>query len=365
MSTEDYYEILGVSRDATQEEIKAAYRKAALKYHPDKNPGNKEAEEMFKKASEAYSVLGDPQKKAQYDAYGKVGNYGGINWDSDIFDDFSDLFGSFFGFGDIFGGSRRRGPQKGSDLRYDIEITLEDVYKGLEKEIEIPLEEICEDCSGSGAREGKKIRCPACEGRGNIFYQQGFFSVSRTCPQCAGEGYIAKEKCSSCKGTGKIHRTKTIKVKIPPGVENGTMLKVSGQGEMGLRGGRRGDLYIAVFVKEHPIFKRKGSDLFCKINISLPEAVLGTEYEITTLEGKKKKVKIPENTQNGKIFRIEGMGLPSINGRRNGDLFVEVNLLTPHKISKEEKELWQKLYELEMKKSEKKESFFKRIFKGE
>ncbi|MFB3850762.1 MAG: molecular chaperone DnaJ [Acidobacteriota bacterium] len=365
MSSEDYYEILGVARDATQEEIKSAYRKAALKYHPDKNPGNKEAEEMFKKASEAYSVLGDPQKRAQYDAYGRVGNYGGVNWDSDIFDDFSDLLGSFFGFGDFLGGQRRRGPQKGADLRYDIQISLEDVFYGIEKEIELPLEEICEECAGSGAKDGKKSNCPTCGGRGNIFYQQGFFSVSRTCPHCAGEGSIAKEKCSSCKGSGKIRKTKTIKVKIPRGVENGSMLKVSGQGEIGARGGRRGDLYIAVFVKEHPHFKRNGSNLFCEINVSLPEAVLGGEYELITLEGKPIKIKIPEHCQDGRRLKIDGMGLPEVNGKRKGDLYVDVRLQTPQKLSREEKELWQKLYEIEMKKNEKKESFFKKIFKGE
>lgn len=365
MISEDYYEILGVEKNASQEEIKSAYRKAALKYHPDKNPGNKEAEEMFKKASEAYSVLGDPEKRAQYDAYGKVGNYSGINWDSDIFEDFSDLFGSFFGFGDFFGGGRRRGPQRGSDLRYDLEISLEDVYKGVEKEIELPLEEICEKCSGSGSKDGKRINCPSCGGRGSIFYQQGFFSVSRSCPQCAGEGTIVKEKCPFCKGSGKKQTTKTIKVKIPQGIENGTMLKVSGQGEIGARGGRRGDLYIAVFVKEHPHFKRKGSDLFCELGISLPEAVLGTEIELAGIDGEKTKIKIPEHCEQGKRIKIEGMGLPAINSKKRGDLFVEVKLQTPKKLSKEEKELWHKLYEFEMKKSEKKESFFKKIFKGD
>lgn len=364
MSGEDYYEILGVSRDATQEEIKSAYRKAALKYHPDKNPGNKEAEEMFKKASEAYAVLGDPQKRAQYDAYGRVGNFGGVNWDSDIFDDFSDLLGSFFGFGDFFEGQRRRRYQKGSDLRYDLEISLEDVFTGIEKEIELPLEEICEKCSGSGAKDGKKNTCPTCGGRGNIFYQQGFFSVSRTCPHCAGEGTIAKEKCPYCKGSGKIRKTKTIKVKIPRGVENGTMLKVSGQGEIGTGGGRRGDLYIAVFVKEHPYFKRKGTDLYCEINVSLPEAVLGGEYEVETIEKKEIKVRVPAHCQYGKRLKIDGMGLPEINGKKRGDLYVDVKLQTPQKLSREEKELWQKLYEIEIQKKRKKDSFFK-IFKGE
>ncbi len=364
-NSENYYEVLGVAKNATQEEIKSAYRKAALKYHPDKNPDNKEAEDMFKKASEAYSVLGDPQKRSEYDTYGRVGGFQGVNFESDIFEDFTDLFGSFFGFSDFFGRSQRKGPQRGSDLRYDLEITLEDVFNGIEKEIEIPIEDECEKCGGTGAKDGNKVTCNACGGRGSLFYQQGFFTVSRTCPQCNGEGYLAKEYCAECKGRGKVRKIKKTKVKIPRGVENGTMLRVSGQGETGVRGGVRGDLYIAIFVKEHPFFIRKGADLFCEVEVSLPEAVLGSEIELKTINGEKVKVTIPECCKSGEQIKLKGVGIYTTNAKNRGDLYVQVKLKTPEKISKDEKNLWQELYKIEMKKSEKKENFFKKIFKGE
>lgn len=361
---EDYYEILGVSRNATQEEIKAAYRQAALKYHPDRNPNNKEAEEMFKKASEAYSVLGDPEKRAQYDRYGSVGGFQGVDFDSDIFEDFTDLFGSFFGFGDIFG-RQKKGPQKGSDLRYDMEISLEEVFFGVEKNIEIPLEDICKECNGTGAKDGKRSSCPTCGGRGSLFYQQGFFTVSRTCPHCGGEGNVAVKQCGECKGKGRIKTTKQIKVKIPKGIESGTMLKVAGAGEMGIRGGHRGDLFIAIFVKEHQHFHRKGADLFCNVEISLPEAVLGSKVELKNIDGEKVKVDIPQFCQNGERIKLKGMGLPYLNHKGRGDLFIDVKLKTPDKLTKEEKRLWEELYSIEMKKQDKRNSFFTKIFKGD
>lgn len=363
--SEDYYEILGVPRNATQEEIKAAYRKAALKYHPDRNPGNKEAEEKFKKASEAYSVLGDPEKRAQYDRYGMVGNFNDVDFSSDIFEDFSDILNSFFGFDEFFGRrSRRSGPKKGADLRYDLEIRLEEVFTGAEKEIEIPYSEICSKCNGSGAKEGKKHTCPTCRGRGSLTSHQGFFTISRTCHHCNGEGAIIKEKCNECFGKGKINKTKVIKVKIPKGIESGTILKVSGQGEPGERGGPRGDLYIAVSVKEHPFFKRKESDLYCEVEISLPEAVLGTNVEIRNLDGKMERIEIPEMVNDGNILTVQNAGLPLLSGRGRGNLYVVVRLKVPNKLSKEERELWEKLLEIEKKKGEKKDSFFTRFFRS-
>lgn len=364
MASGDFYEVLGVPRDATQEEVKAAYRKAALKYHPDRNPGDKEAEEMFKKTSEAYSVLGDPEKRSRYDRFGSVGS-GGVDWDSAVFDDFGDLLGNLFGFGDLFGRSqRRRGPQRGSDLRHDLKINLSDVLNGVEKEIEIPFEETCPVCGGTGAKGGKRVTCPTCKGRGSLFYQQGFFTVSRTCPHCGGEGAVASEKCPNCGGKGKIFTTKKIKVKIPQGVESGSRLKVSGQGEVGARGGLRGDLYIFVMVKDHEFFQREGEHLYCEIEISFAEAVLGTEIEIMPLDGKPEKLPIPQNSWHGERFKMSGKGLPRLHGRGKGDLFVQIKLKTPSKISKEEKKLWQELLRLEARKSEKKDSFFRNIFKG-
>jgi len=361
----DYYEVLSVPRDASQEQIKVAYRQAALKYHPDRNPGNKEAEEMFKKASEAYSVLGDPDKRAQYDRFGKVGAAGGVDWDSAVFDDFGDLLGNLFGFGDLFGRSgRHNGPARGSDLRYDIAITLEEVLEGCEKEIEIPLEDPCPKCGGTGAKEGKRLTCSKCGGRGSVFFQQGFFTVSRSCPQCAGEGTIAKEKCGDCRGRGKQFGTKRINVKIPHGVESGSRLKVAGQGESGARGGPRGDLYIFIGVKDHPFFARNGDHLFCRVDISLPEAVLGTEIEIDTLDKRPEKMTVPPHTQHGQQFKVAGKGLPRLHHRGRGDLFVEIGLRTPSKVSKEEKKLWQELLQMESDKGEKKSSFFRKIFKG-
>jgi molecular chaperone DnaJ len=362
-SSDDYYEILGVSRDATQEEIKAAYRKAALQHHPDRNPENKEAEEIFKRASEAYSVLGDPDKRSQYDRFGRAGA-GGVDWNSAIFDDFGDLLGNLFGFGDLFGRAQRhRGPQRGSDLRYDLEINLEEVLEGCEKEVEIPLEDPCPACGGTGAREGKRELCPGCEGRGSLFYQQGFFTVSRSCPQCAGEGTVAKDKCSGCRGRGKVFNTKKIKVKIPHGVENGSRLKVAGQGEIGPRGGTRGDLYIFIAIKKNPFYQREEAHLFCRGCISLPEAVLGSEIELETLDTKNEKLSVPPNTQHGQRFKLSGKGLPRLHGRGRGDLYVEISLRTPQKISKEEKKLWHELLVLEAEKNEKKDSFFRKIFR--
>jgi molecular chaperone DnaJ len=360
----DYYEILGVPRDATQEQIKSAYRQAALKHHPDRNPDNKESEDLFKKTSEAYSGLGDPEKRSQYDRFGRVGG-GGVDWDSAIFDDFGDLLGNLFGFGDLFGRAQRhRGPQRGSDLRYDLEISLEEVLESCDKEIDIPLEEPCPQCGGTGAREGKRVPCTNCEGRGSLFYQQGFFTVTRTCPQCAGEGTVAKDKCPGCRGRGNTYNTKKIKVKIPHGVENGSRLKVPGQGEIGARGGPRGDLYIFISVKQHPFYVREEENLFCRVDISLPEAVLGGEVEIETLDKKIEKLSVPPNTQHGQRFKISGKGLPKLQHRGKGDLYVEIGLKTPAKLSKEEKKLWHELLQLEAEKNEKKDSFFKKIFKG-
>jgi len=361
----DYYEILGVPHGASQEEIKSAYRKAALKFHPDKNPGDKASEEKFKKASEAYSVLGDPERRSQYDRYGKVGNMppGGVAWDSDLFADFSDLLGGLFGFGDLFGGGRR-GPARaarGSDLRYDLAVTLEEAFAGREESIEIPKEDPCPDCKGSGSRTGQRILCQACRGQGTVAFRQGFFTVSRTCPQCGGEGEMVRDPCPSCQGRGRVRTRKTIKVRIPRGVDSGTRLRVAGEGEAGERGGPPGDLYIFVGVEEHPFFKRAGDDLLCHVPLSPAQAALGTHIEITTLDGDE-RLHVPAGAQSGQRFRLAGKGMPRVGRSGRGDLFVEVSLQIPKRLGKEERRLYEELLNQERDREERSGGFFRKVF---
>lgn len=345
----DYYEVLGVDRNATLDEIKKAYRKLAIKYHPDKNSGNKQAEEKFKEATEAYDILSNPDKREQYNQFGHSAfTNSDFNWNT-VFHDFSDIFGNN-PFSDIFeqffGGSSSRGgnyPQKGADLRYDLTITFEESAFGVEKEITIDKNIECEHCHGSGAeKHSDTMICPACNGTGQMRSNQGFFTVTRTCSKCKGEGKIIKNLCSKCHGTGVVQVKKKLSVKVPAGVDTGQRLKIHGEGDAGRNNGRSGDLYVFIKVKEHPIFSRQGNDIVCSVPLSYCTAVLGGEIEVATISGKE-VLKIPPGTQTGKIFRFKNKGFKDIHGYGIGDQLVEVVIVTPTKISVEEKELLEKL----------------------
>lgn len=345
----DYYEVLGVSRTAAVEEIKASYRKSALKWHPDRNPENKtEAEIKFRECTEAYSVLSDPEKRQVYDTYGHAGlsnAAGGPGFDSTVFQDFHDIFGDFFGFEDVFSGGRRsrNRAQRGSDFRYDMTLTFEEAATGVTTKIKLPHQEYCEVCNGTGAKKGTGvISCQSCGGRGQVAYQQGFFTITRTCPSCQGAGQIVRERCAECRGQGRIEREKTIELRIPPGVDTGTRLRVSGEGEPGTNGGSTGDLYVVLEVKEHPFFERRGADLYCTIPLSIVQAALGTELQVPGLNGEE-KLKIPEGTQSGAVFRIKGKGLADPRGGGKGDLYYHVRVLTPTKLTREQRKLLEQL----------------------
>ncbi|MCT8334275.1 MULTISPECIES: molecular chaperone DnaJ [Leptospira] len=352
MSDRGYYEVLGVSKGASDDEIKSAYRKLAIKYHPDKNKGDKEAEEKFKEATEAYEVLRDAQKRAAYDQFGKAGvnagaggGYGaGAYTDfSDIFGDFGDIFSEFFGGGGgggSRGGGRRSGPQRGSDLRYNLEVSLEDAALGKEYKIEIPRLETCVDCSGSGASKGSSPTvCPDCSGTGQVRRTQGFFSVTTTCPRCKGKGKVISNPCKTCKGEGLTEKRRTIHIKIPAGVESGSRLKVSGEGESGPNGGPSGDLYVVTHIKKHPTFERQGNDLIVQKTISLSMACLGGEIEVPSIDGKTINLKIPEGTESGQIFRLKGHGIPYLGSYGKGDQHVIIKVEIPKKLSKKQREL--------------------------
>jgi len=364
MEKRDYYDILGVSRGASAEEIKKAYRQLALKYHPDRNPGDKKAEEQFKEGAEAYSVLCDPQKRATYDRFGHNGLRGegftGFSgFDPSIFEDFEDILGNFFGFsfgfGDFFGAGareRQRSSQRGRDLALEVEISLEEAAAGIEQEISLNRAEFCPSCQGTRLRPGaRKIACPACGGRGQIRHQQGFFTVARTCSQCGGEGEIIKEPCQECRGSGHIRQKRTLKIQIPAGIEDGSRLRVSGEGEAGERGVPRGDLYVTVRIKSHPFFDRQNQHLSCQIAISLVQAALGITAEIPTLDGSE-SLKIPAGTQSGEVFRLRGKGMRDLESRRIGDLFVKVLVQTPADLSKDQRNLLRQLAELRGEKLE-------------
>ena len=344
----DYYEVLGITREASDQEIKSAYRKLAVKYHPDKNPGSKEAEEKFKEAAEAYSVLSDPEKRSRYDRFGHSGMQGGFGgFDPATFSDFGDILGDFFGFGDLFGGSRRRGgPERGADLRYDLKIAFRDAAFGLKTKIKIPRQETCSACGGRGTAKGKSpATCPTCQGQGQVRYQQGFFSISRTCSQCNGEGRIIRDPCETCHGRGQVRKERVLELKIPAGVDNGSRLRIQGEGEAGGRGGPSGDLYVVIFLEEHPFFQRQGNNIYCQIPIGVTQAVLGAEISVPTLEGEE-KLKIPEGTQSGTVFRLRNKGIVSLNERGRGDQFVTVNVAVPTKLSKEQRQLFEALANL-------------------
>jgi molecular chaperone DnaJ len=346
----DYYEVLGVTRTAAVDEIKSAYRKAALKWHPDRNPENKaESEIKFRECTEAYSVLSDTQKRQIYDTYGHAGlsSSTGQGFDNTVFQDFHDIFGDFFGFEDLFGGGgARRGrgrAQRGSDLRYDMTLTFEEASAGVTTKIKLPRQEFCEACNGTGAKKGTGVQaCQTCAGRGQLAYQQGFFTITRTCPACQGAGQIVKERCQECRGQGRIEREKTIELRIPPGVDTGTRLRVGGEGEPGPNGGPAGDLYVVLEVKEHPFFERRGADLYCTIPLSIAQATLGTELQVPGLNGEE-KLKIPEGTQSGAVFRIKGRGLADPRGGGKGDLYYHVRVLTPTKLTREQRKLMEQL----------------------
>lgn len=348
----DCYEVLGVERSATADEVKSSYRKAALKWHPDRNPQKKqEAEEKFREATEAYSILSDGQKRAAYDRFGyagvsRGGSDGGMN--QTIFDEFQDIFGDFFGFEDIFGGGGRGGrsrsrSQRGSDLRYDMKLSFEEAAAGVNTKVRIPRLQFCEVCNGTGAKAGTGVTaCVTCGGRGQVQYQQGFFAISRTCPDCRGAGQIVREACPDCRGQGRVERTKTIDLRIPPGVDSNTRLRVPGEGEPGGNGGPSGDLYVVLDVKSHPYFERRDADLYCTVPVTVTQAALGTEIKVTGLSGEE-TVKIPEGTQTGEIVRLKGKGLPDPHGGGKGDLYVNIHVVVPTKLTREQRRLFEQL----------------------
>ncbi|HEY0174141.1 MAG TPA: molecular chaperone DnaJ [Pyrinomonadaceae bacterium] len=354
----DYYEVLGVSRGATEAEIKTAYRKLAVRYHPDKNPGDAEAEEKFKEGAEAYSVLSDAEQRSRYDRFGHAGVSGAAGaqgaWGAQGFGGIEDILGDLFGFGDVFGarggsGGRRGAAQRGADLRYDFEMTLEEAAAGMTAQLRVPRLEACDACKGSGAAPGTQPEaCPGCAGSGQIRYQQGFFSVARTCGQCRGAGRVIRTPCESCKGAGRVEREKQIDVKIPAGVETGSRLRLSGEGEAGAQNGPAGDLYVVIHVKEHETFERQGNNLYASVPVTFAQAALGAETTVATLEGQE-SLKIPAGTQTGTVFRLKGHGMPVLGERGRGDLFVSVTVVTPTTLTREQRKLLEQLSQIEEK----------------
>lgn len=347
----DYYEILGIGREVSEQELRSAYRQAALRYHPDRNPGDKQAEESFKEAAEAYSVLSDPQKRAVYDRYGHEGLSGvaAPGFDPNVFADFSDILGDFFGlggFGDLFGGGgrRRTRAQQGEDLRYDLAVSFEDAVHGMAAEIQVPRQERCYRCNGKGAEPDGLATCPTCRGRGEIIYQQSFLSIRRTCSHCGGAGQVIRRPCSQCRGEGHVRTDRRLKINIPAGVDNGTRLRLASEGQPGANGGPPGDLYVFLKVEEHPTFERRENDLYCTIPLNVAQAVLGTEIEVPTLDGPQ-PLKIPEGTQSGATFRLRSLGVPDVNGRGRGDLYVQVQVKVPARLTREQKKLFEQLRE--------------------
>lgn len=343
MSKRDYYEILGVAKGSSTAELKKAYRRVAMKHHPDRNPDNKESEDKFKEASEAYEILSNEQKRAAYDQYGHAGVDGssGMGGGGGGAGGFSDIFGDVFGdiFGGGGGGGGRRGPARGSDLRYTLDLNLEDAVKGTTVKIKVPTLVSCKPCGGSGAKPGSSpVTCSTCGGHGQVRMQQGFFSVQQTCPTCRGKGQTISDPCRECHGQGRVEETKTLSVKVPPGVDTGDRIRLAGEGEAGADGGPTGDLYVQVSVIDHEFFQREGKNLYCEVPISLFDACLGGEIEVPTLDGRV-KLKVPEETQTGKLFRLRGKGVAPVRGGSTGDLLCRVVLETPVNLSKKQKEM--------------------------
>jgi molecular chaperone DnaJ len=341
MAKRDYYEVLGVARSASEADLKSAFRKKAMENHPDRNPGDAAAEARFKEINEAYQVLSDGQKRAAYDRMGHAafeqgggggaGGFSGFGSMSDIFEDL---------FGDVFGGGRRGGTNRGADLRYNMEVSLEEAFAGKQAAIKVPTAITCEACTGTGAKPGTKPKtCPTCKGQGRIRASQGFFAVERTCPSCQGRGEVIEHACPSCSGAGRVTRERQLQVNIPAGVEDGTRIRLSGEGEAGARGGPSGDLYIFVSLKPHPFYQRDGADLFCRVPISMVQAALGGEFKVPALDGTEALVKVPEGTQSGKQFRLRGKGMPVLRSRDVGDLYIQAQVETPQNLTRRQKEL--------------------------
>ncbi len=340
----DYYEVLGAARSASEDELKKAYRRLAIQFHPDRNPGNKDAEERFKEINEAYQVLSDPDRRSQYDRLGHAafeghagGGFGGFDFTQGFEEVFSDIFGDFFGAGRSRSRSRSR---RGEDLRYDLEIDFQEAARGVEKSISFQRLATCESCSGSGARSGAAgVRtCPNCRGTGQVRTQQGFFSIATTCGQCRGEGMIIADPCPKCQGQGRTRRAQSLVVRIPPGVDNGSRLKLRGEGEAGSSGGPAGDLYVVVHVREHELFARQGNDVVIEVPVSFPQAALGSEIDVPTLDGKV-KVKVQPGTQSGKVMRLKGRGFPDLHGYGRGDQLVKILVETPRRLTARQREL--------------------------
>lgn len=371
MAKRDYYEVLGVERNAGQSDIKSAYRKLAQKYHPDKNPGDKEAEESFKEAAEAYAVLSDQDKRARYDRFGHQGvqgaaggGFGGI--DPTIFADFSDILGDFFGMGGGRGRGGGSGMTRGADLRYDLTLTFEEAAFGTETTLRVPRLEVCETCKGSGSAGGKAPEpCSACGGRGQVRFTQGFFTVARTCPQCRGEGRVISDPCKECDGEGRVEVERSLSVKIPAGVDTGARLRLVGEGEHGRRGGPAGDLYVVVQVRPHAKFRRDGATVFSKFAISYPQAVLGTTVEVDTIHGKS-QLDIPPGTPHGKDFRLRSQGIERLDGSGKGDhvVSVEIEVPNPRSLSEEEQQLLRRLAEIGGHEVKEERGVFDRVKKG-
>ena len=348
MSKRDYYEILEVTRTCTEVELKTAFRKKAMQFHPDRNPGNAECETKFREINEAYEVLKDGQKRAAYDRYGHaafeqgMGGAGGgaYGFGADFGSAFSDIFEGIFGMSGAGARGRGNGRERGADLRYNMDITLEEAFSGKSAELHLPTSVTCEACSGTGAKKGSKPKvCATCSGAGRVRHAQGFFTLERTCPSCHGRGQTIDDPCGSCAGSGRVTRERTLQVNIPKGVEDGTRIRLAGEGEAGLRGGPPGDLYIFLSINAHAFFQREGADLHCRVPVSMVAAALGGEFEVPSIDGTKAKVKIPAGTQSGRRFRISSKGMPVLRSKQSGDMYVQVVVETPQNLTKKQKEL--------------------------
>jgi molecular chaperone DnaJ len=359
----DFYSTLGVNKGASDAELKSAYRKLAMQFHPDRNPGDEAAEQKFKEINEAYEALKDPQKRAAYDRFGHAAfENGGMGGANGFGGGFADIFEEFFG--DMMGGRRRSGGRdRGADLRYNMEISLEEAFNGKTAQIRVPSSMTCEDCSGSGAKPGTQpVTCSMCSGSGRVRATQGFFSIERTCPQCQGRGQTIEDPCPKCSGQGRVVEERSLSVNIPAGIEDGTRIRLAGEGEAGLRSGPSGDLYIFLSVKPHEFFQRDGADLYCKVPISMTTAALGGAFEVATLDGTQTRVKVPEGTQNGRQFRLKGKGMPVLRQPAMGDLYIQVAVETPQNLTKRQRELLEEFEEISSKENSPQSSgFFSRM----